>query len=100
MLFAPISKFEVEIARKEFVLLRKMIRGLLDDQPVGRRLRLYGWNRFLLFKLRINHFDKPFRGIVSYQKPLTAWGITDFSSTYTDWQFPKEFEQRFQETEK
>ena len=38
MLFAPISKFEVEIARKEFVLLRKMIRGLLDDQPVGRRL--------------------------------------------------------------
>lgn len=71
---------------------------LLSSHPHYTLRSKERWNRFLLFKLRINHFDKPFRGIVSYQKPLTAWGITDFSSTYTDWQFPKEFEQRFQET--
>ena len=34
--------------------------------------------RFLLFKLGINHFDKPFRGMVSFQKPLKKWGITHF----------------------
>lgn len=56
------------------------------------------WKRFLLFKLRINHFDKPFRGIISYQKPLAAWGITNFESTYTDWQFPKEYSERFRTT--
>lgn len=28
------------------------------------------WKRFLLFKFRINKFPKPFRGMVSYWKPL------------------------------
>ena len=44
--------------------------------------------RFLLFKLGINHFDKPFRGMVSFQKPLKKWGITHFPDNYHDWHFP------------
>ena len=56
------------------------------------------WKRFLLFKLRINKFDKPFRGIISYQKPLATWGITNFESDYSDWNFPAEYEERFHRT--
>ena len=56
------------------------------------------WKRFLLFKLRINKFDKPFRGIISYQKPLATWGITNFESDYCDWNFPAEYEERFHRT--
>lgn len=48
------------------------------------------WKRFLLFQLGINHFDWPFRGTVSYCKPLKKWGITQFSSQYKNWQFPTE----------
>ena len=56
------------------------------------------WNRFLLFKLGINKFDKPFRGIVSYRKPLAKWGIMNFESDYSDWYFPEEFKERFART--
>lgn len=47
--------------------------------------------RFLLFRLGINRFDWPFRGMESYRKPLKQWGITDFNSDYSDWYFPEEF---------
>lgn len=50
--------------------------------------------RFLLFRLGINRFDWPFRGMESYRKPLKKWGITDFSSDYTDWYFPEDFASR------
>ena len=53
------------------------------------------WKRFLLFKLRVNRFDKPFRGVVSYRKPLARWGITDFTRHYDDWRFPAEYARRF-----
>lgn len=53
------------------------------------------WKRFLLFKLRVNRFDKPFRGVMSYRKPLARWGITDFTRHYDDWRFPAEYAQRF-----
>lgn len=49
------------------------------------------WKRFLLFRLGINRFDWPFRGVVSYRKPLRKWGITRFPDNYTDWHFPAEF---------
>lgn len=35
--------------------------------------------RILLFKFRINLFPKPFRGMVSFQKPLKKWSITNFN---------------------
>lgn len=56
------------------------------------------WKRFLLFKLGINHFDKPFRGIISYRKPLAQWGITNFESNYSDWKFPEEYTEHFRQT--
>lgn len=52
-------------------------------------------NRFLLFKLGINKFDNPFKGIISYRKPLIEWGITRFESNYSDWSFPEEYKERF-----
>ena len=52
--------------------------------------------RFLLFKLGINHFDKPFRGMVSFQKPLKKWGITHFADNYHDWHFPDEIRSKYE----
>jgi len=53
------------------------------------------WKRFLLFNFHINRFDQPFRGIISFQKPLERWGIRCFKSDYTDWNFPKDYSKRF-----
>lgn len=47
--------------------------------------------RFLLFKLGINRFDWPFRGMESYRQPLKEWGIRDFPDDYADWHFPEDF---------
>ena len=33
------------------------------------------WKRFLLFKLGINTFPRPYRGMLSYSRPLEKWGI-------------------------
>ena len=69
--------------------------------PRGPHYTLRGkerWKRFLLFKLGINKFDKPFRGIVSYRKPLAKWGITNFESDYSDWCFPEEYKEHFART--
>lgn len=52
------------------------------------------FKRFLLFNFGINKFDKPFKGVVSYQKPLAKWGISDFSNHYANWKFPQEFDGR------
>lgn len=52
------------------------------------------WKRFLLFRLGINRFEWPFRGVVSYRKPLRKWGITQFPDSYTDWHFPAEFPEK------
>lgn len=43
--------------------------------------------RILLFQLRINLFPQPFRGMVSFQKPLKKWGITDFNTPPPQWNF-------------
>tara|TARA_B100000749_G_scaffold280707_1_gene278136 strand:+ start:51060 stop:52067 length:1008 start_codon:yes stop_codon:yes gene_type:complete len=36
----------------------------------------YRWRRFLLFKLRINTYEKPFRGAMSFIQPLQNWWKT------------------------
>lgn len=51
--------------------------------------------RFLLFRLGINTFPQPFKGRISYRKPLEKWGICDFRSDYTDWHFPEEYSGKF-----
>lgn len=53
------------------------------------------WKRFLLFRLGINRFPKPFRGRISFQKPLEKWGITYFPELYRFWQFPSDFPKKF-----
>lgn len=50
--------------------------------------------RFLLFRLGINRFDWPFRGMESYRKPLKKWNITDFNTDYSDWYFPEKFAEK------
>ncbi len=45
--------------------------------------------RILLFKFRINKFPKPFRGMVSFQQPLTKFGIHNFPMQPPLWQFPE-----------
>lgn len=76
-------------------VLKFKLRSLFRKQPDIVLRRKERGKRFLLFKLGINRFPWPFRGRISYQKPLSRWGITDFSSTYQDWHFPKEFDTKF-----
>ena len=52
------------------------------------------WKRFLLFNWGINRFPWPFRGVVSYRKPLLKWGIDRFPDTYDDWYFPENFPEK------
>jgi heptosyltransferase-2 len=46
------------------------------------------WKRFLLFWFRFNKFPKPFRGMLSYQKPLTKWGVDPLEYSFHEWSFP------------
>lgn len=53
------------------------------------------FKRILLFRFKINKFPKPFRGVESYNSPLKKWGITNFSSDYSDWYFPESYKNKF-----
>lgn len=53
------------------------------------------FKRFLLFRLHINRFPKPFRGMESFRKPLARWGITDFPDEPVAWKFPPEYAGKF-----
>lgn len=46
------------------------------------------WKRFLLFKLRKNKFDYPYRGMISYLKPLAPLEIRHDNLTQ-NWNFKK-----------
>lgn len=75
--------------------------------PLFRNLRASGpkyvlrskerFKRLLLFRFGINRFPNPFKGAESYQQPLTKWKITDFSSDYSDWHFPSDFNVKFKD---
>ncbi len=45
------------------------------------------YKRFLYFKLNINRFNWPFRGMESYREPLKKWGIADFASPKVEYSF-------------
>lgn len=53
------------------------------------------FNRMLLFKFRINRFDKPFRGVISFRKPLAKWGVTAFPNAPKEWDFPSSMVEKF-----
>lgn len=44
--------------------------------PLFLRRSVKRWKRFLLFRFRINQFEKPFSGQRDMIEPLTAWGIS------------------------
>lgn len=44
--------------------------------------------RLMLFHFRINRFDHPYFGTVSYQKPLTAWGVHSWPRDVQKWTLP------------
>jgi len=48
------------------------------------------WKRILLFRFRIDRFPMPFRGMLSYRKPLEKWRINDYSMENNTWHFPDE----------
>lgn len=41
--------------------------------------------RILLFKFKINLFNKPFKGMISYQEPLKKWNIETLTEFKLDW---------------
>ena len=53
--------------------------------------------RILLFKFRIDRFPMPFRGMLSFRKPLEKWGINDYSKVNEDWFFPLDLKQKMDE---
>ncbi len=52
--------------------------------------------RILLFTFRIDTFPMPFKGMISFRKPLEKWGITDYSNTNTNWFFPNILKDKIQ----
>lgn len=56
------------------------------------------WKRFLLFHLRINRFNWPFRGVDSYREPLKKWGISSFPDITMHWRFPETFQSKWKGT--
>lgn len=48
------------------------------------------WKRFLLFKMRINKFSWPYRGMLSYQRPLEKWGVRINREQKQEWTFSEE----------
>lgn len=53
--------------------------------------------RLLLFQFRINLFPKPFRGMISFQKPLHIWDITNFDAPLPMWNFPRQTQEKIKE---
>ncbi|WP_251621370.1 glycosyltransferase family 9 protein [Odoribacter lunatus] len=76
-------------------ILKYKLRSFFGKKPHIVLRRKERGKRFLLFKLGINRFPWPFRGRISYRKPLARWSITDFTSIYEDWHFPEEFGTKF-----
>lgn len=76
-------------------ILKYKLRSFLRKGPDIALRKKERFKRFLLFRCGINKFPWPYRGRISYQKPLARWGITDFTSTYRDWYFPEAFTTKF-----
>lgn len=76
-------------------ILKIKLRSYTQKKPIIILRSKERWKRFLLFKLGINRFPKPFRGMVSFQKPLGKIGITNFPTSYQDWHFPENFSTKF-----
>jgi ADP-heptose:LPS heptosyltransferase len=57
--------------------LRRFMRALTGTpRPKFIRRSKQRFNRWLLFRFRVNRFDWPFRSADSFQRPLARWGIS------------------------
>lgn len=75
-------------------ILKIRLRNCISGRPSMVLRSKERWKRFLLFRLGINRFPQPFRGMVSFRKPLERWGIGTFPDTYREWRFPEDFNGR------
>ncbi|PXX97055.1 glycosyltransferase family 9 protein [Marinifilum breve] len=55
------------------------------------------FKRILLFKFGIDCFPMPFKGMLSFRKPLEKWGIKDYSKFNEDWFFPTELKEKMEQ---
>jgi ADP-heptose:LPS heptosyltransferase len=64
--------------RSTVIVFSLWIRALFTNQPQPSFIRrsLRRWQRFLLFKLRINRFEQPFSGQRDLLEPLQIWNIS------------------------
>jgi len=53
--------------------------------------------RLLLFKFGVNLLPNPFRALASFQTPLKKWDVSEFNTPFTDWQFPRETEEKIEQ---
>ncbi len=53
--------------------------------------------RILLFKFRLDRFPMPFKGMLSFRKPLEKWGINNYTKVNTNWYFPEELKTKMDE---
>lgn len=74
-------------------ILCSLLRPLCLGPKLARRSK-ERFKRFLLFSLGINKFPKPFKGMLSYHRPIEKWGIDPRESFSDSWSFSggKEFE--------
>lgn len=48
------------------------------------------FKRILLFWFRVNKFPRPFKGMLSYQKPLTRWEVDPLEFSFQKWSYPNQ----------
>lgn len=53
--------------------------------------------RILLFNFRVDLFPMPFRGMLSYRKPMEKLGFIDYSKVNRNWFFPEELKEKMNE---
>lgn len=54
------------------------------------------WKRFLLFKMRVNKFPWPYRGMKSYSSPLEAWDVAPHTPLQEQWNFTQAQKEKVQ----
>lgn len=62
----------------------------LFSPPAFVRRSVKRWKRFLLFRFRVNRFEKPFAGQRDMLEPLEAWGVPKFPPPPAPQIFPNE----------
>ena len=61
-------------------ILKFKLKSIFSKSPKITTRSKERFKRFLYFRLNINRFNWPFRGMESFRKPLAKWGITDFTT--------------------